>query len=163
MCGELRRLRAGAVMGTHKRIYRTYWRSTYPCKGTGQPAVLFGPARAETEKFPDSGGTKIMTEESATKAPDDVAPVTYKYPRRAVMHVAMPIVHDLLGLPDDVEVLHVAPGHHGLSLAVVLSSPDIPEVPPHCTPWEVNPTYERTEDGRARLVSTGIDELTGGK
>lgn len=79
--------------------------------------------------------------------------------RRAVMHVSMPILQELLGLPDDVEVLHIGPGHHGLSLAVVLTHPDIPEIPPECTPWTISPTLERTADGSARILSTGIETL----
>lgn len=166
-CGELRRLRAGGVLGTHKRIYRKYYRSSYPCKGTGAPARLYGccqespHVRAENENT-SSGGTKIMTDQPAPQASPAVGTTEPRPQRRAVMHVSMPMLQQLLGLPDDVEVLHVAPGNHGLSLAVVLTHPDVPELPPECNPWTISPTLGRTADGRVRIASTGIEMLTGG-
>jgi hypothetical protein len=78
--------------------------------------------------------------------------------RRAVAHLTMPILHQLLQLPDNLELLHVAPGMHGLSLAVVLTGDDIPELPPECSPWELSPSIEIADDGRYRL-DLGVDRL----
>ncbi|MCU1687848.1 MAG: hypothetical protein JWQ81_8587 [Amycolatopsis sp.] len=47
VCLELRHLRAGGLLGQHKRIYRKYYRSSYPCPGVNQPALLEGPHMPE--------------------------------------------------------------------------------------------------------------------
>lgn len=73
--------------------------------------------------------------------------------KRAVIHVAMPLVHDLLRLPADVEVLHVAPGNAGLTMQVVVTADNLPEMPPHGIPYELRPVYARDEDGHVTLVS----------
>jgi hypothetical protein len=47
VCLELRHLRAGGLLGQHKRIYRKYYRSSCPCPGVNQPALLEGPHMPE--------------------------------------------------------------------------------------------------------------------
>lgn len=75
--------------------------------------------------------------------------------RRAVVNLPMQLLHGLLDLPHDVEVLHAAPGHHGLSLAIVLGGPNLPEVEPGHYPIEVTPTYKLV-DGAPRLDNLNI-------
>lgn len=47
--------------------------------------------------------------------------------KRAVIHITMEQIHQLLGLPDDVEVLHVIPANYGLALDLVITAPDMAE------------------------------------
>lgn len=72
--------------------------------------------------------------------------------KRAVIHVSMDLVHHLLNLPDDVEVLHSTIGNYGLTLDVVITAPDMADVDPLAMPPAVHPLYEH-QDGLTRLVS----------
>lgn len=65
----------------------------------------------------------------------------------------MPLIHDLLRLPADVEVLHVAAGHAGLTMTVVVTADHLPETPPSGVPYELNPVYTTDVDGHVTLVS----------
>jgi len=72
--------------------------------------------------------------------------------KRAVIHVSMELIHALLGLPDDVEVLHSTIGNYGLTLDVVITAPDMVDTDTRigCTPPIALPTYVR-ENGVGRL------------
>ncbi len=45
--------------------------------------------------------------------------------KRAVIHITMEQIHQLLGLPDDVEVLHATAANYGLALDLVITAPDM--------------------------------------
>lgn len=67
--------------------------------------------------------------------------------RRAVIPVSMEMIHQLLRLPDGMEVLHVAPGNAGLTLDVVVTAPDMADLDPAAQPPALSPTYVRDERG----------------
>ena len=72
--------------------------------------------------------------------------------KRAVIHVSMELIHHLLNLFDDVEVLHSTIGNYGLTLNVVITAPDMADVDPLAMPPAAHAIYEH-QDGFARLVS----------
>lgn len=72
--------------------------------------------------------------------------------KRAVISVSMNLIHHLLNLPNDVEVLHSTIGNYGLTLDVVITAPDMANAIPLATPPTVYPLYEH-RDGFTRLVS----------
>jgi hypothetical protein len=78
--------------------------------------------------------------------------------RRAVIRIHEQLIHDLLQLPSDFRVLHVAPGHMGWTIDVGVISPDLPECPEGAIAPELSPAYARVDD-RAVLVDTGISRV----
>lgn len=58
--------------------------------------------------------------------------------KRAVLPVSMDMIHALLRLPDDVQILHSTVGNFGLTLELVITAPDMAEADslmhlPHAT------------------------------
>jgi len=72
--------------------------------------------------------------------------------KRAVIPVSMELIHQLLQLPEDVEILHSTIGNYGLTLDLVITAPDMAGLDPLMTPPRAVPTYVR-ENGVGRLVS----------
>lgn len=64
----------------------------------------------------------------------------------------MEMIHQLLDLPDEVEVLHSTIGNYGLTLELVITAPGMAEVDPLATPPTVSPAYQVWDD-TAHLVS----------
>jgi len=72
--------------------------------------------------------------------------------KRAVIHVSMELIHQLLDLPADVEILHSTVGNYGATLELIITAPDMAETDPLATFPPAHPTYVR-ENGVGRLQS----------
>lgn len=72
--------------------------------------------------------------------------------RRAVVRISMEMIHQLLDLPDEVEILHSTIGNYGLTLDLIITAPEMAEVDPLAVPPTVHPTYQG-RNGVAHLVS----------
>ena len=72
--------------------------------------------------------------------------------KRAVIPVSMEMIHHLLDLPDDVEVLHANIGNYGMTLDVVITAPDMADVEPLAMAPRVDAVYEH-RDGFTRLLA----------
>ncbi len=83
--------------------------------------------------------------------------------RRAVIRIHEQLIHDLLQLPLDVVVHHVAPGYMGWTIDVAVTSPDLPECPEAACAPELRPTYARIDGRPAVLVETGIAAVPGAR
>lgn len=72
--------------------------------------------------------------------------------KRAVLPVSMELIHDLLQLPDYIEILHSTIGNYGLTLDLIVTAPDMVDLDPLMTPPRLTPTYIH-ENGIRRLES----------
>jgi len=87
-------------------------------------------------------------------------PVDPNRTRRAVISVAGELMHDLLQLPPDVEVRHFGISPDSLTINVVVTSPDLPELERGATAHPLTPAYAKIYD-RPVLADTGIGSVPG--
>lgn len=76
--------------------------------------------------------------------------------RRAVLYVSMELIHDLLHLPEGVEVLSVCIDLPRDALGVIVANDELPESGHGPRLPELSPTYGRSADGQITLLSLGI-------
>jgi hypothetical protein len=72
--------------------------------------------------------------------------------KRAVIPVSMELIHELLQLPDDVQILHSTIGNYGLTLDLIITAPDMADLDPLMTPPRAIATYTH-ENGTRQLAS----------
>lgn len=75
--------------------------------------------------------------------------------KRAVLPISMELIHHLLQLPEDVEILHSTIGNYGLTLELVITAPNMADTDTEigAMPPRVTAHYTRDEDGRVYLSS----------
>lgn len=92
--------------------------------------------------------------------PATVPPTDPNRRRRAVIRVNEQLIHDLLQLPPDIEVLAVASDTLRNTIDILVTSPDLPTVLEGNYPPDLNPSYAKIYD-RPVLIDTGVSHVLG--